>query len=258
MSSTDLLYEMLLFPAGALAGVINVIAGGGSFLTLPVLIACGLPVDVANGTNRISVVVQGIYATADFHKKGAFDRVLFKKFLPWLLAGAVLGAYAATRLDPERMKRIFGVVFLIMGGYLLLKTLPGARKDLKKDDIPWWTKIPLAVRYSTLFFVGLYGGFIQAGVGLWILLVGSALLQLDTVKVNAVKLPLTLTFTLPALLLFLQAGMVRWIPGLVLAAGTLVGAKIGVRLSLQGGHRLIMRAVTLVLLVTGVHLLFFN
>ncbi len=253
--SSELLYQLLLFPAGALAGTVNVIAGGGSFLSLPVLMAAGLPIEIANGTNRISVVVQGIYATLDYRKKGAFDAALYRKFLPWLLVGAALGAYGATIVDPDEMKSIFGIIFVLMGGYLLLGTLSRKSKTGDKNEKAWFERIPLSARYASLLLVGIYGGFIQAGVGLWILLTGSSLLRLDTIRVNAIKLPLTLTFTVPALLLFLQADMVRWIPGLILAAGTLVGSKIGVSLSIQGGHKLIMRSVIAVLLVTGAHLL---
>lgn len=251
----ELIYLALLFPAGMLAGVVNVIAGGGSFLTLPVLMAMGLPVDIANGSNRISVVLQGIYATIDFQKKGAFDKGLYQKFLPWLLVGSLLGAYLATILDPESLKRIFGVLFLVMGTCLLATQL----RPKTTSASGYWARLaertPLSIRYFSLFFVGIYGGFIQAGVGLFILLVGSALLRLDTLKVNAIKLPLTLTFTLPALLLFIYADMVAWIPGLILAVGTLLGTRIGVRLSIRGGHKLILRSVTVVLLVTGVNLL---
>ena len=252
---SELLLLGLLFSAGVFAGIVNVIAGGGSFLTLPMLMALGLPVEIANGSNRISVVLQGIYATVDFQKKGAFDRDLYQKFLPWLLVGSLLGAYLATILDPERLKQIFGILFLVMGLCLLATQLRPTADDSASFLEKFSKKTPLGLRYTSLFFVGVYGGFIQAGVGLFILLVGSALLRLDTVKVNAIKLPLTLTFTLPALFLFIYADMVAWVPGLILAAGTLLGTKIGVGLAIKGGHKLILRSVTVVLLVTGVNLL---
>lgn len=235
----------MLFPAGFVAGVVNVIAGGGSFLTLPVLIAAGLPIHVANGTNRISVIFQGLFATADYHKKGEFDFGLYKQLLPPVLAGALVGAALATRIDPERLKTVFGALFLLMAGLLLLKN------RLKLQAL----KGPHPLRYLALFLVGIYGGFIQAGVGLWILLTSTGLFGLDALRANTVKLPLTLTFTVPAFLIFLQADLIRWIPGLVLAAGTVLGAIVGVRLSLKGGAPLIMKAVTAVLLVTGTHLL---
>ncbi len=235
-----------LLPAGFIAGVVNVLAGGGSFLTLPVLIAAGLPIHIANGTNRISVIVQGLFATADYYKKGELDAQLFRKLLPAVLAGSIVGAILATVIDPDRLKRVFGVLFLLMAGFLLF------RSRFKKAAL----KEPHPLRYPLFFVIGVYGGFIQAGVGLWILLGSTALFGVETLRANTVKLPLTLTFTLPALFVFLYADMVSWIPGLILALGTVLGALVGVRLSLKGGAKLIMRAVIAVLIVTGVNLLF--
>jgi uncharacterized membrane protein YfcA len=242
---SETLWLFLLLPTGFVAGIINVLAGGGSFITLPVLIASGLPLHIANGTNRISVVVQGIFAAADYHKKGEFDAALYKTLLPPVLVGAMVGAALATKIDPEHLRSVFGVLFLIMAASLLFRS---KKKDVAPKLHP--------LRYPALFVVGMYGGFIQAGVGLWILLTSTGLFAADTLKANSVKLPLTLTFTAPALLIFLQADMVRWIPGLVLALGTVLGTAVGVRLSIQGGAPLILRAVTVVLLVTGIRLLF--
>ncbi len=245
MWQSEMLWMVLLLPTGFVAGVINVLAGGGSFLTLPVLIAAGLPIHVANGTNRISVVVQGLFAAANYHKNGQFDAVLYKKLLPPVLIGSLIGAGLATQIDPARLRTVFGVLFLIMAGVLLVRTRmakpPRAR--------------PHPLRYPALFLVGVYGGFIQAGVGLWILLASTGLFAADTLKANSVKLPLTLTFTAPALVIFLTYDMVRWVPGLVLAFGTVLGTFVGVRLSIKGGATLILRAVIAVLVVTGVRLL---
>lgn len=234
-----------LLPAGFIAGIVNVLAGGGSFLTLPVLIAAGLPIHVANGTNRISVIFQGLFATADYHKKGEFDAKLFRQLLPAVLAGSIVGAVLATVIDPDRLQRVFGVLFLLMAGFLIF------RSRLKKAALGQ----PHPLRYPLFFLIGIYGGFIQAGVGLWILLGTTALFGVETLRANTVKLPLTLTFTIPAFLVFLHADMVSWIPGLILALGTVLGAVVGVRLSLKGGTKLIMRAVIAVLLITGVNLL---
>ena len=216
-------------------------------MTLPLLMATGLPIDVANGSNRIAVVLQGLVATHDYRKKGQFQPRLYKKLLPLLLLGALGGAFLATQISAHHVRKIFGLLFLVMSLFLLLrKKMTGSKRKLH----------PL--RYPAIFLVGLYGGFIQAGVGLWILLTSSSLFGEDPLESNAVKLPLTLTFTIPALLLFAWSGLVEIIPGLILAAGTVVGALIGVRLSLKGGAPLILKAVTLVLLVTGLELLFGN
>jgi hypothetical protein len=202
-------------------------------------------VHIANGTNRISVIVQGLFATAVYKRSGEFDSKLYRKLLPPLVAGALLGALLATKLDPEKLRGVFGVLFIAMAFVLLL------RERLKRAS----TRSLHPLRYPGIFFIGMYGGFIQAGVGLWILLASTSLFGVSVVRVNTVKLPLTLTFTVPALLLFLQADMVAWKPGLILALGTVLGTIIGVRLSLKGGEKLIFRCVTAVLMISGVHLL---
>lgn len=242
-----MLWWLLLLPAGFAAGIMNVLAGGGSFLTLPVLIASGLPVHIANGTNRISVIAQGLFATAKYQKSGEFDVRIFKKLLPPLLVGAATGAYLATQIDPKSLQQTFGVLFLVMSLTLLF------RSKLAKGSL----ETPHPLRYPALFVVGMYGGFIQAGVGLWLLIAATTLFQIPALKANAVKLALTLTFTIPAFVIFWHAGMVAWIPGCILAVSTVLGTIVGVRLSIRGGVNLIWRAVTAVLFVTGVRLLFF-
>src|SRR5690606_24663876 len=98
------------------------------------------------------------------------------------------------------------------------------------------------------FLIGVYGGFLQAGVGLWILLSTTSLLGQDALRTNTVKLPLVMTFTLPAVVIFLFAGQIRWLPGVLLGVGNVLGTFVGVRLTLEGGARLILRAVMVVLL----------
>lgn len=230
---------------GFVSGVVNVLAGGGSFLTLPVLIACGLPLQIANGTNRLSVIVQGIFATSTYKKQGNFDTQLYRTLLLPLVSGALLGAFFATRISPDRLQGVFGLLFLTMAGVLLLPDRFKTKATSRKHPL----------RYPALFVVGVYGGFIQAGVGLLILIGSTSLFGVGALRANTVKLPLTLTFTVPAFLLFLHTGMVAWVPGIILALGTVLGTLVGVRLSLKGGDVLILRCVTAVLLVTGVRLL---
>ncbi len=247
MGYEAILWHALLLPAGFAAGIINVLAGGGSFLTLPVLIAAGLPVHVANGTNRISVVAQGIFATTTYRKSGELDAQVVKLLLPALLLGACLGAWLATQIDPKSLERVFGVLFIAMACVLVVRS----RLPIKKARPPHPLRIP------ALFLVGLYGGFIQAGVGLWILICATALFRIPALQANAAKLALTLTFTIPALCIFWYAGLVRWVPGTILAVGTVLGTMVGVKLTLQGGEKFILPAVTLVLVVTGLKLVWF-
>ncbi len=248
----SLFFLLLLVPAGFVAGVVNVVAGGGSFLTLPALMAAGLPVHIANGTNRVAVVLQAIVATAVYRKEDAFDAALYKKLLPPLLLGALCGAGLATVLDPERLRRVFGALFVAMGLVLALRQVRPPRSG--SGRLGRLGRRPL-LHLPLFFLIGVYGGFLQAGVGLWILLSTTSLLGQDALRTNTVKLPLVMTFTLPAVVIFLFAGQIRWLPGVLLGVGNVLGTFVGVRLTLEGGARLILRAVMVVLLGTGLYLL---
>lgn len=241
------LTEWLLLPAGFLAGIINVIAGGGSFLVLPLLVASGLSLSVANGTNRIAVVLQTIVATLIYSRKAPFDRKLFLRMLPPLLGGSILGAWFATRLDPRSLARVFGVLFLIMAVALS----NGARLGSFGARFP---RLSRRVALPGLIGIGIYGGFLQAGVGLWIVTAAVAFFGADPTSANGVKLPLVLAFTLPSLAIFTGTGQVAVRPGLLLGLGTALGAVVGVRFALWGGSRLILRATILFMGLTGVAL----
>lgn len=246
----------LLVPAGFIAGVVNVVAGGGSFLTLPILMATGLPADVANGTNRMAVIVQAFVAGGTYKREGQLDWRLYWRLLPPLLLGATGGAGLATWLNPDELRFSFGVLFLMTGIWLALRDLKKrAEKEPRGAERPApWAGAQLKEQ-ALLFLIGIYGGFLQAGVALFILLVSVHLFGESALRVNAIKLPLVMTFTVPAFLIFIWAGQVKWWPGCLLAGGSAVGSLVGVRLTMLGGAALIMRAVTVVLLVTGVALL---
>ena len=239
-------YALLLL-AGCAAGIINTIAGGGSFLTLPVLMAVGLSPSVANGTNRIAVVVQTAIGSWQFHRALRIDYSLVWRLAPALVVGSVAGAWLASILEPERFERAFGVLLICMGVVVALKSrlIQLARRA---TEFPRWL--------VTLSFlaIGVFGGFIQAGVG--ILLVGAMvlLLNLDTTMANSVKLVLVLVFTLPALAVFAARGQVELPSGLVLSAGNALGAWLGVRISFLVPPQLLLVLIAIIAGATGAYL----
>jgi len=254
----------LLVPASVIAGMVNVIAGGGSFLTLPLLIATGLPADVANGTNRLAVMVQAFVAGATYKREGKLDWRLYWRLLPPLLAGALVGATLATWMNPERLELTFGILFLLIGAGLVVRERSGRRAKAARPAVPPSDEPeavpPLPIAGATwkepalLFVIGIYGGFLQAGVALFILLISVRFFGHSALRINAIKLPLVMTFTVPAFVIFVWAGQVRWWPGLLLAAGSSLGSFLGVRMTMHWGEELIMRAVTVILIVTGIAL----
>ena len=227
---------LLLFAVGCVAGTLNVLAGGGSFLTLPVLLFLGLPAPLANGTNRVAILLQNAGAVWSFRRQGVLDLgALAWAALP-ATAGAVLGAGLALNVGDLAFRRLLAVLIVVLSVASLWSPRRGA--DGRR---PGWA--PFA-----FFAVGVYGGFIQAGVGFLVLAVTTAA-GLDLVRGNAVKVLSILCWTAAALAVFAAGGSVDWRLGLALAAGNLVGGLTGARLTVLKGHRWIQAVVTIAALL---------
>jgi len=211
--------------AGAAAGFVNMFAGGGSMLTLPALMLLGLPPDVANGTNRLGMLVFTLSGAHAYHQKGALSlRSILPVAAPTVL-GALLGASAATAVPPELLGRILLGTMVGMALLLLLRpavfSAPPEGETLRLRDRPG--------AVFALFGAGVYAGFVQAGVGFLMLAILGGLLRYDMVRANALKLGVALFFVAASLGVFLWHGLVEFLPGAVLALGSIVGARLGVR-----------------------------
>lgn len=234
-----------IFATGLAAGLINVIAGGGSFLTLPMLIFAGLPPVVANATNRVGILLQNAGAVWGFHRY----RVLDWESLRWAAipatAGSFLGVWLALVISDALFQKVLAL--LMVGVTLFLLWEPRPAPVAKPAG---WRKFWLFLAFVG---VGIYGGFVQAGVGFLILAATSAV-GLDLVRGNAVKVLCILAFTAISLPIFVASGVVWWVPGLVLAAGNVLGGLVGVRFTVLKGHRWIKVVVTGAILVFAVKL----
>jgi len=243
---------VLLFVAGTVAGTLNVIAGGGSLLTLPLMIFLGLPAGVANGTNRVAILVQNVGAVWSFNRHRMIDwSWLPLAALPALVGGGV-GAWLAIRIDDLAFQRILAVLMVLIAVWTLWNPL-GSR-DVGEKLLAAETRRGRFLLILGFGFVGLYGGFVQAGVG-FIILAIITMGGLDLVRGNALKVLLVLAYTPLSLALFAFDGKVDWAYGVALAAGNLLGAFIGVRLSVLKGHLWIRRVVTITVLAFAVRLL---
>lgn len=239
---------VVLALAGAVASVVNSIAGGGSLLTLPLLVALGLPPGLANGTNRVGVLMQGLASVATFHRRGFRDYRLVARLLLPMMVGAAAGTALATRLPDDLLRVVFGV--MLAGWAVLLVVRPG--RFLNAPAEPRAPGLP-ALGLSVL--IGAYGGFLQAGVGFPLLALLVLYLGHSAVQANAVKVALTLGFTLVSLPMFALAGQVAWREGLVLATGSMVGGWLGTRLQIRGGANLVRWVVVIAVAASGVAML---
>jgi hypothetical protein len=245
---------LLLFAAGVIAGVLNVIAGGGSFLTLPILMFLGLPPGVANGTNRVGILLQNVGAVWSFQRHGVLD---WRSVL-WAAApsvpGAALGVWLALIVSDHVFKRILALLMVTLS----LWTLWSRRRrptttSMAGTDLPSTGRL---VGIGIAFFlIGVYGGFVQAGVG-FLILASTTAAGLDLVRGNAVKVLTVLCFTALSLALFAWNGRVDWVMGLVLAAGTTLGGLAGVRLTVLKGHRWVRGVVTVTMILFALRLWF--
>jgi hypothetical protein len=242
---SDGLQALLLATGGFVASVLNTVAGGGSFLTLPLLIFLGLPPGEANATNRVGVVAQGLSAMAGFQKHGPDEWAFTKHTLLPMLAGALLGAVAALQVGDKDLRRVLSVLMVVVSLFALIRPerfRPAARGQA-------------VLRNLGFLAVGFYGGFIQAGVGFLVLALTS-LLGLDLVRGNVVKNLAVLGQTLVALAVFAWSGRVQWVPGLALALGSVLGSQVGVKLTVTKGHDWLKRVVTATIVLFALRLWF--
>jgi uncharacterized membrane protein YfcA len=236
---------VLVVLAGVAAGFINMMAGSGSLITLPVLIFAGLPANVANGTNRIAILLQNIVGVRGFHREKVLDFNRGRWLLVPTVLGALVGAQIAVELDEKMMRLSIAFVMIVMLFVILIKPnqwLHGHPERAKSK--------PAFHEIMVFFFVGVYGGFIQAGVGIFLL---SALVLgagYDLVRANAVKLLIVLIFTPFALFIFIVNHQVHWEMGLILAMGNMAGAWLGTRVAVKGGAALVRWVLMAVILAS--------
>lgn len=241
----EILEILLILGVGLVAGFINTVAGGGSLISLPVLIFLGLPSSVANATNRVAIFSQNVFGVVGFKSKGIGE---FKYSLILgisALFGAIAGAKLAVDIRGELFNKILAVVmivvvFLTISGKTRPKQQMGEKNTLKSRIIG----------IIVFFFIGIYGGFIQAGVGFLIIAALTTIHGFTLVKTNSIKMFVVLIYTIAALAVFIYEGQVNWIYGGVLAVGNSAGAWFASRWSVEKGDK----AIKIFLVITVVAL----
>ncbi len=249
--------EWYIYPAviaaGFAAGFINTIAFSGSLITLPLLIFLGLPANIANGTNRVAILLQTLVGTGTFKQGQKLDiRHGIYLAVPAIL-GAVVGAQIAVNLNEEIMRRTIGVLMVVMLVIIILKP----NRWLEGRPEPASKRLNL-IQVLTFFGVGVYGGFIQAGVGIFVLAGLVLAAGYDLVRGNAIKNLIILCFTIFALTVFIINDQVDWFIGLILAAGNMFGAWLAARMAIKKGTSFVRWVLIVILIVSAVVLLGLN
>lgn len=239
----------LIVLTGVFAGFINTLAGSGSLITLPLLMALGLPPNIANGTNRIAILLQNVVGVRSFRKQKILN---FKSSLPLLIPaviGSVVGAIIAVDLNEKIMERTIGGLLLFMFFFILLKPSRWLRDKKAEAALPLWLRILI------FFLIGMYGGFIQAGVGFFLL---SALVLgagYDLVRANAVKVFIILVYTAFALVVFIYNDQVNYSYGLILSVGNMLGAYIAAKFAVQWGPKFVRYLLLITIAIAAIKLL---
>lgn len=260
-TSMELWYILLLIVAGLISGFINVLAGGGSLLVMPIMvILLDMPGPLANGTNRVAILAQNVSAIAGFKKKGFSDLRLSISLAACALPGAAIGAWYGTKLDGEWFNLVLSAVMI---GVMILMGVKHHQSKKKRKDVAG--DGPVAVHHPTrkqliaghllIVGAGFYGGFIQAGVGFILMAILNQVMGLDLVRVNMHKVFIVACFTVVALALFAYSGNIHWTRGIILAVAMAIGGWLGSHAAVTKGEGFIRVALNVALSVLVVKLL---
>lgn len=244
----DWIMYSLTILAGVLVGFVNVMAGGGSILTLPLLMFLGLPAGVANGTNRINILLTSIVGIYTFKKDKKQGKISLSKSLRFLipsLVGAILGAFLAVDINQEVLRRIIGILLVIFFFILLYKPSRWVQgNEMLSEETHWW-QLPL------FFLLGFYGGFIQAGAGIFILTTFVLGAGYDLLRANMMKLIIILLYTPFVMIVFILNNQMDYILGISLGIGTMIGAYVGSKVALKKGAGFVRYILLAVIVISA-------
>lgn len=234
---------LLIVGVGVFVGFINTIAGSGSLITLPLLMFLGLPANVANGTNRINILLTSLVGVASFRQQKVFklrDNIWLS--LP-AIVGAIIGALIAVDLNEEVMTKVIGILMVLLFFTIIYKPQKWLKKygEQSNSKYNFW-------QYVFMFFMGIYGGFIQIGAAVFILSGLVLTAGYDIVKGNAVKLFIILSYTVFALAIFIFNDQVNFVAGLLLGLGSMLGSYLATKVAVEWGPK-VVRIILMVVVI---------
>jgi uncharacterized membrane protein YfcA len=237
----------VLFLAGIVAGFLNVIAGGGSTLTLPLLIFMGQSSALANGTNRVAILIQNVAAVASFRRLDVHEFKRSLAYTLWALPGAVTGAIVGVTVSNEAFQTILGIVMIATVSSLFIPSPPAAVPQAQRKH-SW-------LIYPVMLFIGFYGGFVQVSVGFLFMVALYHIEKLNLVYVNMHKVTIVLMYMVPALAIYAWTGNVDWILGIVLGVGSAIGGWWAAHASVKRGEKFIRAVLSIAIILMAAKLL---
>lgn len=235
---------------GVLMGGLNTLAGGGSLITLPLLIFMGLDGPTANGTNRLSIVAQSFFAIQGYRSKG----VSTYPYNLWLgfaaLAGAIPGAFIAVSINPDVFNKVLAIIMLVVIGTLVYNPFAKGTPAVERLG-----KGRLITSLVAVFCIGLYIGFIQAGAGIMVIMLMVLVHRFSLVKANHIKIWVTLLANGMAMAIFVYKGLVQWDFALALSAGSALGGWLSSRFAIDKGDRFVRPVLIVMTIIMALKLL---
>ncbi len=216
-----------LLAGGALAGALNTLASSGSAVTLPLLILLGIPPGIANGTNRLSVLLGSLSAVISFQKTNSIPwKKTFRLSIP-LALGSVLGAGTATLLTDDKIQSVINIAIILALVVLLTgsKRFVGGSEAGQEEESPY-------IAFA-LFLVGFWTGFIVLDSATYMILALVMLGSMDVTKANPIKAVFLLIASILTIPIFFLQGQIAWLPGAFLAIGSSVGSWWAARIAIQ-------------------------
>jgi uncharacterized protein len=249
----ELYHIPIIILTGFGAAFLNTVGGGGSLFSVPILTFLGLPITNANATSRVALLFQNTTAVGGFRSKGLE--------LPWpyslylgisSLFGGLLGAMLASKINDRVFNKIFVFVMLISVALIIFDPFKAKKGAAEKLDIKskW-------IGTFLFFFIGIYGGFVQAGIGFLVIAVLSLVNNFSLVKSNYVKVFSAIIYTGVSVIVFAWEGKIFWITGLVLAIGHALGGWYASRWSVDKGEVWIKRIMIVSIVGMAIKLWFF-
>lgn len=242
---------LLLMITGIATGFLNVMAGGGSMLSVPIMIFLGVPGTVANGTNRIAILPQNISAVWAFYRKGFANFKLSLSLGACTIPGTLIGATLASRVPNDQFNSLLAVIMVMV---LIIMSLPQP-KTIRPNESP--SKSRMIAGHALMVLIGFWGGFIHIGVGFLLMPTLNRVMQLDLVTTNSHKVFIVMCYTVVALIVFASELELIWKYGIALGVGTWIGAWLAANMQVKKGIGPIKWTLNVVIVAFIIKLLFF-
>ncbi len=242
MNATEII---VIVVAGIFVGFINTLSGGGSVISLSLMLLLGLPAGIANGTNRVSIFFQTLSSVGSFTRQKMFNNMRPVWLSIPATAGAILGAWLAVDVSTRVIEVAMAIAMVCMLFFLFYKPSEWLREkpSMLSEPLKWW-------QLAIFFIVGFYGGFIQVGVGYFLLMALVLGVGYDLVRANAVKNLIVFFYAIFALLVFIIDGKVNYLYGFILSGGSMIGALIASYLAVKKGAVFIRAVILLSVVLT--------